>query len=147
MGWRNQKPEIIQKAIVVDPPGSDAVDEWKFIGAEGTDGGKIPVWPENCRKSGKKFPDDEDHKVMYVKFADYGLWKKKFLITVPAHFFDTTGKFRADPPYSNDDLILIKYTGDGSTGCATHWIDINIDERGGGGGGGSTEEIGCAKWS
>lgn len=148
MAYYNRTREIHRKVRVVEPiPGKNEVDKWKFKGD------KIENWPETDsakarNRNGAMYKANESHKVLYVKNADGDLDGNKFLITVPSHFFDTEGNFRATPLYSKDEVIIVKYTGDGTTGCAVEWIDININERGGGGdGGGTVEEIGCAKWS
>ena len=147
MSYYNEKREIHRKVRVVEPiPGKNEVDKWKFKDD------RIETWPlsagKHRGKSGPKYRADESHKVVYVKNVDDNFDGNKFLVTVPSHFFDTEGNFRATPLYSKDEVIIIKYTGNGTTGCAVEWIDININERGGGGdGGGTVEEIGCAKWS
>ena len=145
MGYYNQQRRIIARVRAVEPPGADEGEKWKFIGD------KIPSWGSpntKTGKSGKKFPENEDHKVMYVKYADEGFNQKQFLITVPSHFFDNDGKFQASPLYNKEEILYVEYTGDGTTGTSVGWIDLNSNERGAGGGGATgPTEIGCAKWS
>jgi hypothetical protein len=102
-----------------------------------------------------------DRKVLKVRFAfpsrggldntPQDSLEDYFYIDVPKHFFSVVksdgvgGDFIANPPYSNDDLLVVRWTGYGKY---SGWIDTNVQQRGAGiAAGGGADGPGCAKWS
>jgi len=148
MAYRSSQKEVIRKVLAVGDELKKRTDKagWLFKGDN------VPEWPKEAKdfsgKEGKMYKESDSHHVMWVKHADGNLNQEKFLISVPEHFFDIKGEFTADPVYNTTEVLYIKFTGDGTTGTAVNWVDLNYSERGGnGGGGGGVTEIGCAKWS
>lgn len=145
MAYKSAQREVIRKVTAVTIPEKTDKEKWQFVGDN------VPDWPATAKslsgKEGKIYKESEDHHVMYVKHANGNLSQAKFLISIPEHFFDANGEFTADPKYNTTEILYVKFTGDGTTGTAVNWIDLNFSERGGNGGGGGVTEIGCAKWS